>query len=297
MTTNEHRENPLLLLIDGIALAFLCWYSSSYRKVSSSGEDVSAVNDFLRRFFSVVNSANPTHCVVAYDMKAPTFRHKLFDDYKADRPPVPPALPPQFDRIRQLMEALGVPVMDVEGFEADDLLGSLCHQAERRRNLQTLVLTTDTDLLQLVSPSVNVMIQYQYGDYDTRTYNIAQVEKRYNGLGPQYVAEIKALQGDKTDNIPGVPRIGVKTATRLLSEFGSLEDIYLNIDEVHPPSVRKSLKENIGLAFLCKMLTTIRRDAPVKLDLRSARLGQYNPDDVIELLDEIELSHMKDRLP
>ncbi len=262
--------------------------------VQSTGEVVSGVYGFLNMFLRMLAEWKPTHCIVTFDVSAPTFRHEAFGEYKAHRPPTPPELREQFRRVHQFMDEFSVPVFEMAGYEADDLLGTLGSQAEAQR-IDTLILTGDSDILQLVSPSVRALLDS--GRQRANVYDIAKVRERYGGLGPEYVAEIKALEGDKSDNIPGVPRVGRKTAIKLLTEYGGIKDIYEHLDEVKPPSIQKSLRENEDLAFQCKMLTTIRRDAPVQLDLEASRFGGYERDSVVALMRELEFYSLIDRIP
>ena len=291
----EPEGRPLLVLIDGHALVHRAFHAiREPLSVAATGEDVSAVYGFLNAFLRALWEWKPTHCVVTFDVSAPTFRHEAFAEYKAHRPPTPPELRGQFGRVRQFMEAFGVPVMEQAGFEADDLLGALGKQAEER-HINALILTGDSDILQLVSPSVRVMLAG--GGRDATVYDVERVKERYGGLGPELVAEIKALQGDPSDNIPGVPRVGRKRAVDLLTAYGSIDAIYENIDEVKPPGVQKSLRENKDLALQCRMLATIRRDAPAELDMDAARFGGYDRADVIALMRELEFSSLIRRIP
>ena len=249
---------------------------------------------FMNIFLRAIEEWKPTHCIVTFDVSAPTFRHEAFKEYKAHRPPTPPELRDQFGRVKQFMEAFNVPVFEMAGFEADDILGTLGAQAEGE-HLDTLILTGDSDILQLVSPSVRVLLDS--GRQRANAYDIAKVKERYDGLGPEYVAEIKALEGDKSDNIPGVPRVGRKTAIKLLTEYGSIEGIYEHIDEVKPPGIQKSMRENEELALHCKMLTTIRRDVPVELNTDAARFGGFERSEVLTLMRELEFFSMVNRIP
>lgn len=287
--------SPLLILIDGHALVHRAFHAiREPLTVQRSGEDVSAVYGYLNAFLRTIEEWKPSHCIVAFDVSAPTFRHQAFAEYKAHRPPTPPELRGQFGRVRQLMQAFGVPIFEAPGFEADDLLGSLGRQAEERQ-IETLILTGDSDILQLVSPHVRVLLA---SSARTATlYDAAKVRERYSGLGPELVAEIKALQGDTSDNIPGVPRVGIKTAVNLLAAYGSIEGIYAHLDAVKPPRIQQSLRENEALALQCKMLTTIRRDAPATLDLDAARFGGFDRADVVALLRELEFVSMVNRIP
>ena len=298
----EQDGSPLLILIDGHALVHRAHHAMrDPLTVQSTGEVVSGVYGFMNMFLRALEEWKPSHCIVTFDVSAPTFRHEAFEEYKAQRPPTPPELRPQFGRVKQFMEAFSVPVFEMEGFEADDILGTLGAQAEEQ-HLETLIVTGDSDILQLVSPSVRVLLDS--GRQRASAYDIARVQERYEGLGPEYVAEIKALEGDKSDNIPGLPGVGRKTAIRLLDEYGSIEGIYEHIDEVSSlpklrgaKKIQQTLAENEELAMQCKMLTTIRRDAPVTLELDAARFGGFRHGDVLGLMRELEFFSMVNRIP
>ena len=192
------------------------------------------------------------------------------------------------------MSAFRVPIFEQAGYEADDVLGTLCRQAEEQE-IETLVLTGDTDTFQLVSPHVSILLSHAVGK--RTVYDVVAVKERYGGLGPETVAEIKALEGDSSDNIPGVPRVGRKRAIGLLQEFGSIDGIYEHLDEVRPPSVKKSLSENHDVALRARFLTTIKRDADVDLDLDLARFGDFDRKDVVDLLTTLEFFSMISRIP
>ena len=291
----EPQDSPLLILIDGHALVHRAHHAMrDPLTVQGTGEVVSGVYGFLNMFLRAIEEWKPTHCIVTFDVSAPTFRHEAFKEYKAHRPPTPPELRDQFGRVKQFMEAFNVPVFEMAGFEADDILGTLGAQAEGE-HLDTLILTGDSDILQLVSPSVRVLLDS--GRQRANAYDIAKVKERYEGLGPEYVAEIKALEGDKSDNIPGVPRVGRKTAIKLLTEYGSIEGIYEHIDEVKPQGIQRSMRENEELALHCKMLTTIRRDVPVELNTDAARFGGFERSEVLALMRELEFFSMVNRIP
>jgi len=296
MTTQSmFKVKPLLILLDGHALVHRAFHAfRDPLNVAATGEEVTAVYGFLNTLLRTLKEWGPTHCIVTFDVSAPTFRHKAFDQYKAHRPPTPPELRGQFGRVRQVVESFKIPILEMEGFEADDVLGTLAKQAEENE-IETLILTGDSDILQLVSPWVRVLLSASANN--TNVYDETAVKERYEGLGPDFVAEIKALQGDKSDNIPGVPKVGAKSAIRLLTAFDNLDGIYEHIDEVTPPSVQKSLRENRDLAFQCLMLTTIRRDVPVTLDLEACKFGQYDRAEVVDLMRELEFFSMVNRIP
>ena len=291
------RDKPLLMLIDGHALVHRSWHAISVRQhlsVSKTGEDITAVYGFTNTFLKALQEWTPTHCAIAFDLPAPTFRHLRYKEYKAQRPPSPPELRAQFDRVRQIMRALGVPIFEVETYEADDVIGTICRKAEEQR-LETVILTGDTDTFQLVSPWVRVALHYSV--QDRKTYDESEVRARFGGLGPLQQPDLKALKGDPSDNIPGVPGVGEKTAVKLVAQFGSLEGIYEGIDRVVPPKIREALLANREQAFQGKDLTTIVRDAPVELDVEACRFGKFDRKDVVDLFRELEFFNILPRLP
>ena len=236
----------------------------------------------------------PTHCIIAFDTSKPTFRHEMFPKYKAQRPPTPRNLRHQFDRVKQLMAAFNVLRLEAPGFEADDILGTLAREAEGQ-GVETVILTGDTDTLQLVSPHVRVQLFYSV--QQQKVYDEMAVRKRFGGLLPSAQPDFKAIKGDPSDNIPGIPGLGEKTAIKLLLQFDTLESIYENIDEVKPPRVRNLLLNNRDAALQGKTLTTIRRDAPVSLDMEECRFWNYDRDDVVNLLRELEFASVVARVP
>ena len=288
-------KTPLLMLIDGHALVHRAFHA--FREplhVRGTGEEVSAVFGFLNMLLKAREDWNPTHCAIAFDLPAPTFRHAEYEEYKAHRPPTPPELRSQFDRVRQLVSAFGIPVFEKEGYEADDVLGTLCKQAESRE-VETIVLSGDSDLLQLVSPLVRVVLATPARGQNV--YDVAAVRERYGGLGPELVPDIKAIQGDSSDNIPGVRGIGPKNAIKLLTQFGSLEGIYERLEEVTPVRFQKALEDARETSPRDKRLTTIARNVPVELDMSLSLVADYDRNSVVELLRELEFYSVIARLP
>ncbi|GAH85210.1 unnamed protein product, partial [marine sediment metagenome] len=232
--------------------------------VSKTGEMVSAVYGFALMLLKTINELKPTHYAIAFDKEAPTFRHQLFDQYKAQRPPTPDELVNQLGRVRQLVEAFRIPIFELDDYEADDVLGTLSHQASRQ-DIDTIIVTGDADAMQLVSPKVKVLTPKKaFGD--TMLYDEAAVSQKY-GVEPGQIADFKGLVGDTSDNIPGVPNIGPVTAAKLLRQFGSIEQIYARIDEVTPAKLQTLLRENEALARQSKELATIVTQTPVTLNL------------------------------
>ena len=288
---------PLLMIMDGHAMvhrSFRAIATQRHLTVSTSGEDVTGVYGFTNVFLRALQDWKPTHYAIAFDTSAPTFRHERFEAYKAQREPTPPELRPQFQRVKELMEAFGVPIFEVAGFEADDVIGTLCKQAEEQ-GLDTVILTGDRDTFQLISPHVRVDLSYSI--QDRKVYDEKELEERYSGLTATQQPDFKSLLGDSSDNIPGVPRVGEKRAIALLNDFQSLEGIYEHLDEVKPPSVRQSLADNRELAFENRLLMTISTEAPVELSLESARVGTYDRQKVVAMLTQLEFHSVIPRLP
>ncbi|MFC1939448.1 5'-3' exonuclease H3TH domain-containing protein [Chloroflexota bacterium] len=217
-------KKPLLVLFDGnnvVHRAFHAFESSSPLTVRKTGEIVSAVYIFTIMLLKAISELKPTHYAIAFDRAAPTFRHKMFDQYKAHRPPTPDELVNQLGRVRQLVEAFHIPVYEIDGYEADDVLGTLSHQAGEQ-GVDTIIVTGDADAMQLVSPRVKVLYPKPRGSFsDIDLYDESAVSQKY-GIKPEYITDLKALKGDPSDNIPGVSGIGEKTAVKLIQQFGSV---------------------------------------------------------------------------
>ncbi len=260
---------------------------------TSKGEVVNATFGFTSILIKALSDVKPDYIAVTFDRPAPTFRHISYPQYKAHRPTLPDIMRPQFARIREVVEAFGIPIYEKDGFEADDVLGTLSVQAAQM-GLDTIILTGDMDTLQLVNDHVKVMVAKR-GISDVVEYDEAQVEVRY-GLPPKRVPDFKGLVGDTSDNIPGVPGIGEKTATKLLSTYGDLEGVLAHIDELTPKEQRL-LRGKEDVARESKQLATIVLDAPVQLDLEACRVGQVNRERAVALFRELEFRTLVDKIP
>ena len=297
MSLFPQERQPLLMIMDGHAMVHRSFRAISQQRnltSSATGEDTTGVYGFANVFLRALQEWNPAYCAIAFDTSAPTFRHQQFEEYKAQRPPSPPELRPQFDRVKQLMAAFGVPVFELDGWEADDVIGTLTRQAEEA-GVDSVVLTGDRDTFQLISPRVRVDLASSI--QDRRVYDEAELGERYSGLTAAQQPDFKSLVGDSSDNIPGVPKVGEKRAAALLNDYGSLEGIYENLDAVKPPSVKTALSENRERAFENRKLMTIDRDAPVMLDLEQCRFWRYDRRDVVTLLTELEFFSVVSRVP
>jgi DNA polymerase-1 len=289
------EQKQLLVLFDGNALIHRAFHALPPFSVRKTGEATGAVFGFATMVLKILTELKPSHCAVAFDFPAPTFRHKAFDAYKAHRPPAPEELKSQFKRVHQLVEALNIPSIELEGYEADDILGTLSRQAAEK-GIATIIVTGDMDTLQLVSPKVKVLTPRPGKPFsDTVLYDEAGVVERY-GLTPAQVADFKGLKGDPSDNIPGVHGIGEKTAVKLLQQFQSVEGIYQHIDEVDTPRAKKALTEGEADAHRSKMLATIVTDAPVTLDLDACGKTAFDRAKLIELFRELEFTKLMSKL-
>ncbi len=297
-------DKPLLVLFDGNAIvhrAYHAFGATRYRQatpltVSKTGEVVSAVYGFALMLLKVLSEQKPTHYAIAFDKKGPTFRHKLFDQYKAHRPPTPNELVEQMERVKQLVEAFRIPLFEVDNYEADDVLGTLSQQASQQ-GIDTIIVTGDADTMQLVSPHVKVLYPKAGKTFsDTMIFDEAAVSEKY-GVIPEYITDLKAMVGDASDNIPGIPGVGEKTAVKLIQQFGTLEDVYSHIDEVTPPKLQELLRQNEALAHRSKELATIVTDVAVSLDMEDSRVSQYDRKQVADFLRELEFFSLLPKLP
>jgi DNA polymerase-1 len=293
---NRGVKKPLLVLFDGNALIHRAFHALPPLSVRRTGELVGAVFGFAQILLKVLNELQPTHYAIAFDKAAPTFRHVMYDQYKATRKETPSELVGQFGRVRELVQAFKMPVYELEGYEADDVLGTLGKQASEH-GIDTVIVTGDADTMQLVTDKVKVLYPRPRGNFsDADLFDTEAVVAKY-GIKPELIADFKALKGDPSDNIPGVPGIGEKTAVKLIQLFGSLEQIYEHIDEVTPARIQTLLRENKAQADRSKQLATIVEDVPLKLDLGECEATNYDRARVVELLRELEFSSLLRKLP
>jgi DNA polymerase-1 len=287
-------KKPLLLLFDGHALVHRAFHALPPLSVSKTGEPTGAVYGFVRMLLKTVQDLKPTHWAIAFDRPAPTFRHLEFEEYKAQRPEAPEDLRQQFGRVRQVVKAFNIPTFEMDGYEADDLLGTLARQAAAQ-GIETIIVSGDNDMLQLVSPEVKVLLPKRTFA-ETTLYDAAAVQEKL-GVSPEQIPDFKGLKGDPSDNIPGVLGVGEKTAARLIQIYGSVEGIYEHIDEVTPPKLRETLLAEKGTAKRSKMLATIRTDAPVDFDPAQCQTTAVNRSELVPLFRELEFFSLANKLP
>lgn len=286
-----------LLLIDGHALAFRAFHAMHDSNLrTSDGEPTYAVFGFFRILLATIQEHHPHYVAVSFDVGR-TFRDDLYAEYKAGRSETPQEFHSQLDRIKEVLHALNIPIYTAEGYEADDVIGTLATQATAQ-NVDTLILTGDTDTLQLVNERVNVLLANPYSrSAGVTRYNVAGVQERYQGLRPEQLADLRGLKGDTSDNIPGVRGIGEKGAINLLNQFGSVAGIYEHLAEV-PTRYRKHLEGQQEAATFSRRLSIIVCDAPVTLDLPATRIDDYDRTTVIEIFQQLQFGKtLIDKLP
>ncbi|RIK46626.1 MAG: DNA polymerase I, partial [Chloroflexi bacterium] len=283
-----------IVLVDGYGLAFRAFYGLPQTLSTTQGEPTNATFGFTSMLLDVLRVHRPDYIVISFDV-GKTFRHEQFEDYKAHRAPMPEEMQVQMGRIREVIDALNIPVYEAHGFEADDVIGTLSRQASAL-GLLTLVVTGDSDLLQLVDENVIVILPgaQRFGEY--RVYDVDAVIARY-GFEPERIPEYKALVGDKSDNIPGVPGIGEKTAKALIQQFPSLEAMYEHVDEITPTRARNAIADNREVAFQSRELATVVRDVPVLLELERCVVADYDREKALALFRTLEFRHLASRLP
>ena len=276
-----------LVLVDGHAMIHRAFHAVPEELSTSSGEPVNATFGFTSMLMKALAEEKPDYVAMTFDRPSPTFRHEQFTPYKAHRPALPDNMRPQFGRIREVVQAFGIPIYERDGFEADDILGTLSVQA-KQQGVDTIIYTGDMDTLQLVNDSVLVKVAKR-GITDVTEYDEAAVKARY-GLPPQKLPDWKGLVGDKSDNIPGVPGVGEKTASKLLTDYGDLEGILAHMSELKPKE-QKLLREAAAQARQSKFLATIALDAPVQLNLEACQLSNIinhlNSEKVLALFREL----------
>ncbi len=281
-----------VVLIDAHSLIYRAFFALPPMS-TSDGQVTNAVYGFTS-MLAIVLASRPEYAIGAFDMAAPTFRSKEYKEYKAGRRAMPDDLRPQIEKVRELLQAFSIPIYGIEGFEADDLIGTLSRIAEERGHSVTIV-SGDLDCLQLVSESVEALVPRR-GITDTFLYGPDQVRQRY-GFEPSQLIDFKALRGDTSDNIPGVPGVGDKTAAKLVQDFGTIEALLERVDELPDGRLKTSLKANEEQVRLGKRMVTIVRDVPIELDLERARWTRYDYEKVRLVFDRMEFRQLLSRFP
>lgn len=286
------------LIIDGYALLHRAWHAIP-PLTTKEGELVNAVYGFTAILLTVIKEFNPDYLAVALDRKEPTFRHKEYKEYKAQREKQPDELYNQIDRLREVIDAFGIPVYEKAGYEADDVIGTICVQKSvDRKDVQSVIVTGDMDTLQLVDDNT-VVFTLRRGIKDTIIYDERSVKERFDGIAPDQLIDFKALRGDVSDNIPGVRGIGEKTAISLIKEFGNLDNLYKNLNNPKiRDKIRDLLRENKKEVELSRHLVTIVTDVKgLNFKLEDTAFGDFDRDKIFKLFQELEFNSLLKRLP
>lgn len=257
-----------LFLLDAYALIYRAYYAFiKSPRINSKGLNTSAILGFVNTLEEVLNKEHPSHIGVAFDPAGPTFRHEAYPEYKAQREETPEAIRTAVPIIKDIIRAYRIPILEVAGFEADDVIGTLSTQAAAHENLETYMMTPDKDYGQLVNERVK-MYRPKFGDKDFEIMGVKEVTEKFDISSPMQVIDILGLMGDSSDNIPGCPGVGGKTASKLVNQFGSIENLLEHTDELKGSLKTKVETHRDTIAF-SKFLATIKTDVPITLDLEA----------------------------
>ena len=266
-------SRPQIYLVDGSGYIFRAFHALP-PLTRPDGLQIGAVLGFTNMLIKLLREKNPDYLVVVFDAARENYRNKIYPAYKANRQETPPELIPQFSLIRRACEAFDVPHIEMEGYEADDLIATYAHIQEG----DITIVSSDKDLMQLVGGSVQMLDPIK-----NRMIGVAEVQEKF-GVSPEQVVDVQALAGDPTDNIPGVPGIGVKTAAELITTYGTLENLLQHLDEIKQPKRRETLQTNIEGARISKELVKLKDDVPVNQTLESFAVRPFQPDKAFAFL-------------
>lgn len=282
-----------LVLIDGHSILNRAYYGVP-DLTNSEGLHTNAIYGFLNIMFKILDEEKPDYFAVAFDLHVPTFRHKMYEAYKGTRKPMQEELKEQVPVMKELLTAMQVPLMMLEGYEADDLLGTVAKKAEKD-GLCVSVISGDRDLLQLATDRIQIRIpKTKKGGTEIENYYTKEVLERYLVTPPQIV-DMKALMGDASDNIPGLPGVGEKTAEKLIAQYGSIENAYAHVQEITPRKAQESLRDHYDLAVLSKKLAKINTESPFALDMEEAKLGNLFTEEAYEICRRLEFKNILSR--
>ena len=286
--------NNKIIFIDAMALAYKAYFAFISRPlITKKGEPTSAVFGFITQIIKILEDVKPAYMFVGFDSKEKTFRHERFEAYKATRSAMPEDMIPQIHRIKEIIEALNLPVFILPGYEADDIIGTAVKKAESL-GYDSFMITPDKDYIQLITNNVKLVKPGKSAD----EIDIFTKEKVFETLGfaPDRMIDYLSLIGDSSDNIPGVKGIGPKAAPLLLQQYSSLEDLYEHIDEVEPASVKNKLIAGKENAFLSKELATIMTDVPIEIDFQKTVIGKPDIEKIKSIFEELEFKNLYVRI-
>ena len=282
-----------LVIIDGNSLMNRAYYAIQRPMMTKDGMYTQGIFGFLNMLSKILKDYEPTHIAVAFDRKAPTFRHLEYDEYKAGRKKMPPELAMEFPVLKDILTAMNIHMLEIDGFEADDILGTVSKKAEEE-GIKPYIITGDKDAFQLASDKTTVIFTKR-GTSEFDAYDEKAVYEKY-GFSPQQFIDFKGLMGDQSDNIPGIPGVGEKTATKLILEYGSVENLIASTDSMKKSKLRDKIEENAQLAVMSKRLATICRDIPVEVDFEAMKYEGPDYGKLIEIYKKLEFNLFIKRL-
>jgi DNA polymerase-1 len=283
-----------LFLLDAYALIYRAYYALIKNpRVNSKGFNTSAVMGFVNTLEEVLNKENPTHIGIAFDPSGPTFRHELYPLYKAQREETPEVIRQSVPIIKDIIRAYNIPILEVKGYEADDVIGTLSAQA-KERNIVTYMMTPDKDYGQLVGGTV-FMFRPKFGDKEFEVMGVEEVKAKHGIQNTDQVIDMLGLMGDASDNIPGCPGVGEKTASKLIGEFGSIENLLANTGQLKG-ALKEKIENNVEGIKLSKFLATIKKDVPIQLDMESLKREEPDKDKLKKIFDDLEFRSLADRI-
>lgn len=282
-----------IVIIDGNSLINRAYYAMQRPMITKEGLYTQGIYGFLNMLTKIEKDYEPGYITVAFDLKAPTFRHKEYKEYKAGRKKMPPELAMQMPLLKEVLTAMNIKLLEMEGFEADDIIGTVAREAEEQ-GLEPLIITGDKDELQLATDKTKVIITKK-GISQFEIYDHQAMVDKY-GFTPQQFIDFKGLMGDQSDNIPGIPGVGEKTAQKLILEYGNVETLIASTDQISSPKMRAKIEDNVQLALMSKRLATINTHVPIEIDLDEFLLEEPDYDKLIEIYTKLEFNSFLKKL-
>ena len=273
-----------LIIIDGNSLVFRAFHALPPMKMND-GQVINAAYGFYTMLLGLIDERKPDFLAVSFDLKGPTFRKELFEDYKGNRQKTPDELLSQFPLIKEGLRKLNIPILETEGYEADDVIGTVAKRADQA-GIEAYVVTGDRDSLQLITQTTKVLLTRK-GVSEIEVFDQAHLKEVY-GLAPWQIIDLKGLMGDASDNIPGIKGVGEKTALKLLAEFESIENLYDHLEELPGNKMKEKIVAGKESAFLSKKLATIVTDVPIDFELEELAFGGLEDDALYQVLSSLE---------
>ena len=287
-----NNNNKIVLLIDGHYLMFRSWFGIPTPMINSNGIEVRAIYGLFNTTFRLLNTLNPTHLAFVFDPKGPTFRNELYNEYKANRSQTPTELKKQLEIITTKLPSTNIKSITVNNYEADDVLGTI-GKTLGKRNTKILIYSGDSDLHQLVDDNIHIITT---SNGKIIEYNKNLINEVYDGLNPNQIVDFKSLTGDSSDNIPGIPGVGKKTATKLLNEFKTLDSLSKNLNLIKQEKLKNNLLDNFNNSIKAKQLIELNLAVPIEINLNDIEINNIHNENLISFLKELNFNSLIQRL-